>query len=209
MLQRSYLNFCWFALKERVTSRGRKLIKITLSILGLLITWVLSTLLGVPLTQPLKWIYHLLPGLLWLVVALLVLILFLLQLMEGGRRLYERTLRELDKAMKFAEKLGRIHGVGETIYLRCSPDSTQPLPKKELQMWVNSIENTLRDEFGEAGIAGFYKGAGDNRSAPGELAEQEQWVGDYLKRLHNFICQQRASLIIHRSTERTLERSQS
>lgn len=94
---RRLLGFYWLTLKEHLQENRLKRLKAAWAVIAFIMFVVIADLLGIPLINPLKWVYHLIPNKAWVIIGLLLVIAFQCFLIEGARRVYERTrwLRDL------------------------------------------------------------------------------------------------------------------
>lgn len=155
------------------------------SIVVFVLGFVVSDYYGVPLKQIAAPVYRLLPGLGWLVLLLLFVIVFLLLLMEGARRYHVRIVRDIlsitDKAISDYQALsvrierltlleGRYISLYSLLDLRSHPgNSGSPLLAYEIEYHEANLFNTLSDYYGQEFRDGYFKELGD---IPEELALQ-------------------------------------
>ena len=162
---RTFIHFCRLAFNERFpTGWGRRLRRAFWSVLVFVFGFVVSDYLGVPLKTIIAPIYNLLPGLVWLVVVLLLMIGMLLLVMEGARRYHMRIVAEILNATEKAfvdhktqstriERLTLLEGRYLSLYLlldlRTWPgNSGPPLLASEIQYQEANLFNTLSDYYG-------------------------------------------------------------
>jgi len=103
---RTYFGFYWLALKEYLPERRRELLRIVYLVAVFIIGWIVADFFGVALINPLKWVYHLMPGSAWAIVGLLVVIAFQCFVIEGARRVYDRTIWLQDLAHSDRQNIG-------------------------------------------------------------------------------------------------------
>lgn len=99
---KSYAKFCGLAIKEKLPSGRLKLLRTVWLIIAFLLSWVISSFLGIKLVDVFKAIYHLMPLYVWAYVGLGAVILFLSFLIDGARHFHERTTTEANESYQRA-----------------------------------------------------------------------------------------------------------
>lgn len=103
---RKHFGFYWLAFKEYLPERRRKLLRILYLVGVFIVGWIVADFFGVPLIKPVRWVYHLMPKSAWAIVGLLVVIAFQFLVIEGARRVYERTRWLRDLAERDQQDIG-------------------------------------------------------------------------------------------------------
>lgn len=131
------------------------------------------------------------PSSYWVCVGLLALIALQCFVIEGARRVYERTVQGFKTQIAVTEilgvELGKLHQLFEEV------DHGRVVPQNILEMWLLSLETEIREGpgLGRDALWEFNEGRKTNyRDVPEKLGAQREWIGDYMIRIRTFIKQQ-------------------
>jgi hypothetical protein len=101
-----YFRFYWLALKEYLPERRRKRLRVAYLVVVFVVGGIVADFYGVPLVKPLKWAFNLLPASYWVIATLLAVIIFKSSIIEGARRVHERTIWLQDLAKTDHQNIG-------------------------------------------------------------------------------------------------------
>ena len=136
---------------------------------GIVFGVILDRVFGVPLWNLVRPIFQYL-SIPWLMVlGLTIVVLPLLLLIDGARRLHKRTLSELNE--KHSTIARRIWRLGEVIGQagaidQIYRDKEDEAPKEVFQIWVGYLKMALTDTFGPSAISEFTNGHPESLDVP-------------------------------------------
>ena len=192
-----YINFCRLAVKEFEPSKGAKFVKKTWPILLFILAWIVGGFLGIPYLDVVKAAYRLLAWQWWIVIGLAFAVLCLLFVIEGVRRLHERTVNEANADFKVRartiEKLSFVNGLAQEIDHRYWQDEKPS--KREVEIWCGYLTTALHDSYGTDGLAIFTHGRPEAMEVPDDPYLWFRMTRDRLSRL---ISEQLQSALVAR-----------
>ena len=102
---KSYFSFSWLALQEYLPEKRRKWLKLVWIVTTFIVGSFIADFLGVPLINPVKALYRLLPTSYWIILLLLAVVVLKISIIEGARRVFQKDLWLRDLAQKDRQDL--------------------------------------------------------------------------------------------------------
>lgn len=103
---KSYFSFSWLALQEYLPEKRRKWLRLVWIVTTFMVGSFIADFLGVPLINPVKALYRLLPISYWIILLLLAVVVLKISIIEGARRVFQKDLWLRDLAQKDRQDLG-------------------------------------------------------------------------------------------------------
>jgi hypothetical protein len=135
------------------------------------------------------------------------LILALIAVVDGARRLYleavddlkkqhgldlvalQTQLLDTNKRIGIVEVLTNYVTVAQERFDR-DPQSRQPLKKEDLEPWLYGAAESIKDWLGHDARKEFFDGADEGEPPPDTLGGQLKWIGKYRGKLRMLIAKQ-------------------
>lgn len=199
---KSYVHFCGLALKENLPSGRVKLIRIAWLILAFLLGWIINAFFGINLKDVAKAIYYLLPWYGWVFTLLGFAICFSLFIIDGARRFYERTVREINaehitimgEHVSCAKKLhasSMAYGMAYTVYNLPDIDQATTIPVDGIKYIDASIHQNIQNFFSREDLKAYLEGL---QPVSGDANTQKMRAESQMYRLERLSLEQQRAI---------------
>lgn len=172
----AYFTFLCLSFKQLFPpAKYRSVIRGVWGLIIFVLGFIVADYFGIPLKQIVLPIYHLLPALWWIIIVLVLAAILLLFVINGARRIHEKTLNEVYAANEatIEEYLGCAANIERWTLFKGRFDVLQDL--LDFRSWPGNTGDPLTREEIERHEADFHNWLQDRRGA--------DWTQDYFASL--------------------------